>query len=149
MKVQVLNGVTAANSPPTAGDGTVGFPLSGMGGGTETSGVATNPSRSYNVPLTGQCAFVLESTAGSATMTVTIKCWVYSNAVAEWMPYGGHVTAATRGLLNGGNAIDEVAANKLLHSELIAGLRNFDRIYFEVTAIGGTSTAVDAWLVGR
>ena len=145
MKVQVLDGATAANSPPTAGSATVGFALKGLGGWVST----VNPSQGQQPPLSGQCAFVLKSTAGSATMTVTCRLWVYSNAVAEWVPYGANVTAATRGLLNGGNAIDEVAANKLLHSELIAGLHNFDRAYIEITAIGGTSTAVDAWLVGR
>jgi hypothetical protein len=141
MMIPLLTAATAANSPPTAGDATVGFALEGLraaaGGG------------SANPPLDGVASLSLKSTAGSATMTVTIKIWVWINALAEWVPYGAHVTAATRGLMNGGNAIDEVVADKLLHTELITGLNNYARIYAEITAIGGTSTAVSLWLHGR
>ena len=139
MKIKLLDGVTAANNPPTAGSATVGFPLTGLG----TTGM------SHNVPSDGVCALVLESTAGSGTMTVTVKIWVYSDAIADWMPYGTDSTAANRGVMNEANAIDEVVSDKLRHTELVAGLDNYERIYAEVTAIGGTATAVDLWLVGR
>jgi hypothetical protein len=102
-----------------------------------------------NVPLDGQAAIVVNSTAGSGTMTVTLKLWVYSNAVAEWLPYGTDATAADKGKLNEGNAIAEVNADSIVHAELVNGLVNFDRVYLEITAIGGTSTAIDAYLVGR
>ena len=141
MKIQVLDGVIATNGVPTAGSATVGEPLKGIA----FSGL------SHNVPGDGQVAFVLKSVAGSATMTVSVKLWVYSNAVAEWVPYGTDATDDNKGLLNEGNAIAELTAvaNRLLHGELVNGLHNWDRVYAQVTAIGGTDTAVDAWLVGR
>jgi len=141
MKIQLLSAATATNSPPTAGSTDVGFGLAGI----------DNPQAgvSHFVPVDGQCAIVVKSTAGSATMTVTLKFWVYAVAVAEWMPLGTHSGDSTKGVLNQGNAIGEVAANSLLHTELVNGLQHYDRVYLEITAIGGTDTAVDAYLVGR
>jgi len=139
MKIKLLDGATATNGVPTDGDATVGFPLAGLG----FTGL------SHDVPNDGVCGLTLESTAGSATMTVTVKIWVYAAAVGNWVPFGSHATAASRGLINEGNAIDEVAADLLRHTELITGLDNYERIYAEITAIGGTATAVDLYVHGR
>jgi len=143
MNIQLLDGATATNGVPTAGDKTAGFLLGGLG----TAG----GGKGLNVPGDGQCAFILKSTAGSDTMTATVKLWVWSDAISEWAPYGTDSTAASKGILNEGNAIAEFSdvADRLLHVELVNGLVNFEAIYAQLTAIGGTDTAVDAYLVGR
>lgn len=79
-------------------------------------------------------------------MTVTLRVWCYSPLTAAWHPLGSNATEATRGVLNDGNAIDEDGSDNLVHAEPITGLGAFTRIYLEITAIGGTSTAVSAWL---
>ena len=79
-------------------------------------------------------------------MTVTLRVWCYSPLTTVWHPLGSNATEATRGVLNGGNAIDEDGADTLVHAEPITGLGAFTRIYLEVTAIGGTNTAVSSWL---
>ena len=139
MQIQLLSGATATNSPPTAGSATAGFDLTGMG----ALGQSHRPERDTT------SAIVVKSTAGSGTMTVTLRLWVYSSAISEWMPYGTHATAASKGVLNEANAIGEVNLNSIVHAELVNGLHHFDRVYLEVTAIGGTATAVDAYLIGR
>ncbi len=139
MKIQLLSAATATNGVPTAATATAGFPLAGL----------AFTGLSHNVSGDNQSAIVLKSTAGSGTMTCTLKLWVYSNAVAEWMPYGTDSTDANKGLLNEGNAIGEVNSNSLIHAELVNGLHHFDYVYLEITAIGGTATAVDAYLIGR
>ncbi len=123
--VQVLTAATATNSPPTLGSATVGFPI--------------------HQPC-DRATFVLKSTAGSGTMTVTVKLWGYFPAMAEWAPLGVHATAATKGVLNDGNAIAETTTDGIQHAEEIFGLMRCSRIYAEITAIGGTSTAISAWL---
>jgi hypothetical protein len=82
-------------------------------------------------------------------MTVTCKLWVYTSAIDDWMPAGTHATASSKGVINDGNAIGETQANRLQHCEILSNLRHFERAYLEVTAIGGTSTAVTAYLVNR
>ena len=130
--IQLIDDVTSANSAPSAA----------------TDGVAI-PAR------WGDIHFLLRSTAGSGTMTVTVRLWVYRASALEdgsgdevgWYPLGTNSTGADRGILNEGNAIPEVTSNKLEHTERIVGLNAYDRAYCEVTAIGGTATAVSAWLV--
>lgn len=132
MQLKVLNEATATNSPPTlAADG---FEM----------------GRNNNSTPKGITSLIVASTAGSDAMTVTLKLWVYSRISATWMPYGTDATAANKGLLNQGNAIPEgPIADSIDHTELINGLQNYDRVYVEITAIGGTATAISAWLTER
>jgi hypothetical protein len=123
--IQVLSAATATNSPPSGAG--AGFALPGNW---------------------DECRFMLRSTAGSATMTVTIRAWGWDGGdVDYWFPLGTHPTDdALKGVLNEGTAIDENRSDKLEHTELLSGLRGVRRIYFEITAIGGTNTAVSAWI---
>jgi len=139
VKLKLLDGATATNGVPTAGDVTVGFPLYGIG----------RTGKSHNVPADGVASLTAVSTAGSGTMTCQLRIWLWVDAITNWAPYGGHATAASRGLINLANAIDEVDANLLSHTELISGLNNYKRIYAQVAAIGGTDTAIDLWIHGR
>jgi hypothetical protein len=141
MRIKLLDGATATNGVPTEGSGTVGFSLHGLG--------QVGTGMSHNPPLDGVAALTLASTAGSGTMNCTVRIWLYSNVVSDWCPYGANATAASRGLINVTNSIDEVISDRLRHTELIAGLDNYDRIYAELTAINGTATAIDLWLHGR
>lgn len=128
MAQQLLTDATATNSAPSGALAGVGL--------ADFRGLDT-------------VALMVNSTAGSGTMTVTLKLWVYSEANSTWMPAGTDATAANKGLLNGGNAIPEGPnADSITHTEIIANLRHYDRAYLEITAIGGTATAVSAYLVG-
>ena len=135
MHIKLLTAATATNGAPTTA--TQGFPLIG-----KVSGQAEAYMRSGQVHT-----IIMSSTAGSATMTVTLKLWAYSGLSTTWVPVGPHATAASRGLLNLGNAIDEIGADLLRHCEMVQGLSAFERVYLEITAIGGTGTAVSAWIV--
>lgn len=140
MNIKLLSGATATNGAPTAGDETVGFPLQGLAG----------TGRNHFVPVSGSAALILKSTAGSGTMTGTFRLWVYSTTIDDWMPYGSHTTLASRGLLNEAVAITEdPGSDQIVHAELVNGLQHFNRVYLQITAIGGTATAFDAYLVGR
>jgi hypothetical protein len=139
MRIKLLDGVTATNGVPTAGDKTVGHPLTGLG----FTGAGHSP------PVDRVASVSLASTAGSGTMTVTVRLWVWVEAMSDWAPLGADATAANRGVLNDGNAIDEVDSDLLRHTELVTGLRNYSDVYAQVTAIGGTATAVDLWLHAR
>lgn len=129
--IQVLDAATAVNGVPSGA----------------TAGIAVQDLIAGSSPTHG--LIQVASTAGSVTMTVTLKLWGYLAASGVWAPIGTNATDANRGLLNGGAAIGELAApgDTLRHSEVITAPWAVDRLYLEITAIGGTGTAVSAWIV--
>jgi hypothetical protein len=96
-------------------------------------------------------AFQMHSTAGSGTMTCTLRAWGRSKADGTtWEPMGATNSDVTlRGVLHGGVAIGEDGADNLQHNENVSGLAAFDRVYLEIVAIGGTATAITAYLEER
>jgi hypothetical protein len=134
--IKLLTAATATNSAP-----------SGAAAGVSRKGA---PGATTNSPNgLGECdeaVILIASTAGSGVMTGTFKLWGYSPLSAAWHPIGTHATAATKGVLNQGNAIGETGTDVVTHAELVQGLGVFTRLYLEITAIGGTNTAFSAWL---
>lgn len=134
MFIQLLNAATATNSPPSGA----------------TAGVAKS-QRTENSPCgigeAESATIIVRSTAGSGTMTVTLKLWCYSPISGTWHPLGTHATPATKGIINAGAAIGETGTDTIAHAELVQGLGGFTRFYLEITTIGGTATAISAWLV--
>lgn len=127
--VEILASATATNSPPT-----------------NNAGIAVNDLSLYGMaPEEGVLA--IASTAGSGTMTATFRLWgKLPVGGGIWVPLGPGADA-TKGTLNTGSAIGETGTDTLRHSEVVEHLGMFDRLYVEITAIGGTSTAVTAWMV--
>ena len=130
--IELLAATTATNSPPSGG----------------SAGLSVNELRQYG-QLPDRAVLALASTAGSGTMTVTCRLWGHlPTASGIWVPLGPGADA-TKGQINSVAAIGETGADTIRHSEVIENLALFDRLYLEVTAIGGTSTSVTAWLVVR
>jgi hypothetical protein len=130
-KLKLLEAATATNGSPV-GTPTAGYPIGDLVKGGSPDGT-----------------IFIASTAGSGTMTVTLRLWGYDATANAWAPLGTG-TAALKGILNGGVAIAEdstIGADVLRHTEVVGSLWAFDRIYLEITAIGGTATAISAWLV--
>ncbi len=96
-----------------------------------------------------ETSLILYSTAGSGTMTVTCKLWLFDLVARRWYPAGTHATDASKGLINEGNAMGETGTNSIRHTELVYGLRHYKRAYLEITTIGGTNTAITAYLQSR
>ena len=129
-KITLLTAATATNSAPSGGSA-----------GVETNGLKVGG----NVPDT--CTVLVYSSAGSGTMTATIRMWGYSNSI--WLPLGTGASGAadTKGVLNENVAIAETSADFIAHAEPLSYCGHFDRLYAEVTAIGGTSTAINVVVV--
>lgn len=128
--IQLLAAATAVNGTPI-----------GLGA---TVGQSTGELIKAGSPMYG--ALFIASTAGSGTMTVTLRAWGMSIAAGNlWAPCGTG-TLATRGVLNGGSAIDKVSADLIRHLETFGVPWAMDRLFLEITAIGGTATAISAWL---
>ena len=123
---RLLDSVTATNSPP-----------SGASAGLDISTILQTFTKISVAELE------VFSTAGSATMTVTGRLWVYDSTTTKWFPCGSG-TGAAKGVINDGAAIDETGTDALLHTQPLYDLHVFERIYLEITAIGGTNTAVTA-----
>jgi hypothetical protein len=130
--IEMLASATATNSPPSGA----------------SAGLEINALRQFG-KLPDKAALVIASTAGSGTMTATFRIWGrVPMGSGIWVPLGPGADA-TKGVINLETAIGETGADTLRHTEMIENLALFDRLYLEITAIGGTSTAVTAWLVVR
>jgi hypothetical protein len=92
---------------------------------------------------------LIHSTAGSGTMSMTVKAHGYHPSTSRWYPLGTDATAANKGLLNEGNAMGETAANAISHAEIISGLRGFSRFALEITGSTGADTAITAVIATR
>jgi len=95
---------------------------------------------------TDQNQTITETVVESGTFAVSGMSGAVSG---RWFPLGTSSTDADKGKLNEGNAMGETAADQISHSEPVLNLHHLDRVYLEITAIGGTATAIDAWLTGR
>lgn len=100
-------------------------------------GVLANDVRALLGVLPKKVRVAVISTAGSGTMTVTLRLWIELGAL-------GWVVAAT---LNAGSAIAETGTDLIDYSEIIDIVDTADRFYLEVMAIAGTATAVKGELV--
>lgn len=125
--IQLLTAATATNGVPTA----------------SSDGLELN-----SLKFPEDALLTLRSTAGSGTMTVNVRLWGYEADSAKWFPLGVGADS-TKGTIDSGTDIAETSANQISHAEIISGLRHFDRIYAEITAITGTSTAISCWLIAR
>lgn len=130
----IANSTSLAITGMTGGI-TVGSPLNGSVPGTP-----------YRWHLHDAGVLQLTQTAGTGTMTVTIRLWVYSELTHTWMPLGINATITLRGVLDDGTAITEDGSDVLTHTEPVQFLSGFEYIYPEIVAIGGTGTAVDLYL---
>ena len=132
--IRLLEGRTTTNSPLTS------YAASGVDVGAildSLYGARAWPS---------QCGVHVYTTAGSGTMTATVKLWA-GITVPAFYSAAGTGSASAAGVLNGGSAFDEHAAdviNRLDILELPGLARKF---YAEITAIGGTGTAVNVDLI--
>jgi hypothetical protein len=122
-QITLLTAATATTSAPSAA----------------TDGVALPHTTDY-------ATLLMHSTAGSGTMTVTGKLWGYNTQTGKWYPLGTGTDGTLKGIVNDGAAVTEVSADAIVHAEPVAGLRSFQRVALQVTAIGGTSTAITAVL---
>lgn len=125
--VELLASATAANGVPTDDDGIEINSLALFG----------------DVPREIRAG--VKSTAGSGTMTVTLRVWMRLGGTIGWVvakPLNVSSAAPHTAV-----AIPETSADAIAHTEPVAVLDGADRIYLEIVAIAGTSTAVTGYAV--
>lgn len=126
--IKLLEGATAVNAVPS---GAVGVEVNNLISGLRPEKMAVS----------------IFSTAGTVTLTVTARLWVRHAASGTWAPLGTG-TDAGKGVLNGGAAIGETDTDAIRHTEVVdCPPALFDRLYLQISAIGGTGTAIDAYAV--
>ena len=100
---------TDTSAAPTIGDGTLGVEL----------------------PHADQAVVLVQTTAGSGVITVTLRIWGWHRVLGRWFDLGQ---------LNGGVAIPESAiADQISYAEGVTGLRVFSRVHFQIVAFAGTT----------
>jgi hypothetical protein len=84
----------------------------------------------------------IRSTAGSGTMVGTFTLWGYLTASDSWYEIP----------VNGGTAVTPVAlaeteSDRITFVETFDSLGSFDRLYLELSSVGGTGTTFEAFLI--
>ena len=122
-QIELLASATALNNPPSGG----------------SAGLSMDTVRAVLGYIPANVRIAANTTAGSGTVAVTLRLWGYTGVA--W-----YVVKA----LNGGSSIAETGTDTIGYSEEVSNLNQFSRIYLEIIAIGGTSTAVTGYvLVGK
>lgn len=134
----------------TAADTTNGAPASA------TAGFETQTQRSFSPRTHDRGWCVVKSTAGSGAMTVTLRLWGYiptreDSDLLGWVVADVFevVAADGVGLMNCAGTIDETSTDGINVAQRVDGLRLYSRLYAEVTAIAGTATAVNVFVITR
>lgn len=117
-----------------------------------TDGVPNYPNRNLYSADTGACftglsatdsTLVICSSAGSGTMVGTFTLWGYMVGPNQWFPIAVNAAAATP---NTPVAISETATDAIRYQQIFHSLGHYDRFYLELSSVGGTATAFEAWL---
>jgi hypothetical protein len=126
--VELLASAVAANGIPTG-----------------AAGIATSALGAYG-KIPDKIRVAVASTAGSGTMTVTLRVWL--RAANIW--FRAKDLNASSAAPHTAVAIAETSADAIQYSEEVTGIACADRIFLEIVAIAGTLTAVTGYaLVGR
>lgn len=124
--IELLASATAANGIP-----------SGAAAGIEINSLALNGK----VP--DKIRVGINSTAGSGTMTATLRVWGRAGAI--WFRLKDlNASSATPSTAA---AIAETSADAIQYSEEVSGVSGCDRLYLELVAIAGTATAVTGYAI--
>jgi hypothetical protein len=123
--VELLASAVATNGIPTA-----------------AAGISTNDLKILN-QVPNKIRVGVRTTAGSGTMTVTLRVWL--RAAGFW--FRAHDFAASSAAPQTAIAIAETSADAIQYSEEVSGIAGADRIYLEIVAIAGSSTAVTGYAI--
>ena len=127
--VELLASASAANGIPS----------------TSTAGIDVSLLRHLG-SLPDKIRVGAKSTAGSGTMTVTLRVWGRAGAVWFRLKDLAASSAAPSTVV----AIAETSADAIQYSEEVSGIASCERLYLEIVAIAGTLTAVTGYaIVGR
>lgn len=137
--IRLLEAATATNSPPTAY----------ADAGVDIGAIFDNLYGTKGWP--SSVGLLVHTSAGSGTITATVKLWagvlgVGTSGAGKYVA-ASPGTSTLAGVLNGGAAFDEHATDTIHRLDIIALPRLCQKMYAEITAIGGTSTAVSCDLI--
>ena len=122
--VEILASATATNGLPSG-----------------TNGVDMNLLRTLGA-IPDRLRIGIKSTAGSGTMTVTLRVWFRFGTIG-WLV--GKSIEASSATPQTAVAIAETTADAIAYTEVIQCPEAADRMYLEIVAIAGTATAVTGY----
>jgi hypothetical protein len=109
---------------------------------TTTSGIdIALLRRSVKVP--DRVRVGVKHTAGTGTMTVTLRVWGRAGEIWFRLKDLNASSAAPHTAV----AIPETSADAIQYSEVVEGVSGCDRMYLEILVIAGTNTAVAGYLI--
>lgn len=120
--IELLASATAANGAPSGA----------------SAGINAN-----EIQFKDSIRVAIRSTAGSGTMTVQARLWQRSGGL--W--FVAHSLAADPSTPYTAGTIPETSADSIAYSEWAFGLSGASRLYLEIVAIAGTSTAVTGYAI--
>ena len=124
--VELLASATAANGIPSGA----------------SAGISVNQLMNFG-KVPDKIRVGVASTAGSGTMTVTLRVWLYAGGV--W--FRAKDLNASSTAPHTAVAIPETSTDAIQYSEEVSGVAGAGRIYLEIVAIAGTATAVTGYAI--
>ncbi len=122
--VELLASATAANGIPSG-----------------TNGISTELlGRLGRIPPSVRIG--VKSTAGSGTMTVTLRVWQRMGSIGWFV---GEAIEASSATPQAAVAIAETGTDSIAYTTPVEMLQAADRIYLEITVIAGSATAVTGY----
>jgi hypothetical protein len=122
--IELLASATAVNGIPTS-----------------TAGIDLNAVKRSLGKIPNSVRVAVRTTAGSDTMTVTLRVWGRAGALWFRLKDLNTSSAAPHTAV----AIPENSTDSIKYSEVVEGVSVCDRLYLEIVAIAGTSTAVTGY----
>ena len=119
--IELLASASAANGAPSG-----------------TAGISCN-----DIGFADKIRVGVNSTAGSDTMTVTLRVWGYAGGIWFRLKDLNASSAAPHTAV----AIPETSADAIQYSEVVDGVSGCARLYLEIVAIAGTGTAVTGYAI--
>jgi hypothetical protein len=109
---------------------------------TSTAGIDCNLLRCKG-RIPDKIRVAVNSTAGSGTMTATLRLWGRAGAIWFRLKDLNASSAAPHTAV----AISETSADAIQYSEEVSGVSGCDRLYLEIVAIAGTLTAITGYAI--
>ena len=125
--IELLASANAANSPPASA----------------TAGIDLNLLHRNSGGIPDKVRVGVNSTAGSATMTVTLRVWGQAGGIWFRLKDLNASSAAPHTAV----AIPETGTDSIKYSEEVSGISGCSRLYLEIVAIAGTNTAVTGYVI--
>ena len=133
--IEILSAAVANNSPPASA--TAGVAMYETDRFGQTNAQFENGANFPHQPASKHQLCIKGTVTAAQILVGTFTLWGYLASANAWFKIN----------VNGGSALAETSTDAIGYTETFSNLSAFDRVYLELSSIGGTGATFSAWLV--